>query len=89
MASDEEVMASQGEPSCKVHAGHCAQSSNAMAEVGKPTEVDGQYGPSMVLSRRTNGLKGTKSNFNTESTTKSIWNAGPHLPPKNPESHVA
>lgn len=41
MASDEEVMASRGEPSCKVHAGHCAQSDNAMAEVGKPMEVDG------------------------------------------------
>lgn len=89
MASDEEMMASRGEPSCKVHAGHCAQSSNAMAEVGKPKEVDGQYGPSMVLSRRTNRRKGTKTNFNMESTAKSIWNARPHLPPKNSESHVA
>ena len=55
VASDEEGLASQGEPSREVHIGHCVQSNNAMAEEGETTEVDGQYGPWMVVSRRTNG----------------------------------
>ena len=55
MASDEEGLASQGEPSCEVHTGHYVQSNNAMVEEGETTEVDGQYGPWMVVSRRTNG----------------------------------
>ncbi|XP_023918256.1 uncharacterized protein LOC112029807 [Quercus suber] len=82
VASDEEVLPNRDEPP---HEAHVAQSSKAMAEVGETMEVDDQYGPWMVVGRRTNGRKGTKSFVSTESTNRSTRNATPQLPPKNSE----
>nr|POE73882.1 hypothetical protein CFP56_42299 [Quercus suber] len=59
-----------------------------MAEVGKSTKEDGQYGPWMVVSRRTNGRKGTNSFVSTESANSSARNATAQPSPKISEWRV-
>nr|POF00629.1 hypothetical protein CFP56_26199 [Quercus suber] len=58
---------------------------HASADVGVSLEVDGHYGPWMVVSKRTYGRKGTKPGVSTKSTRKSTWHSSSHLPPRNPE----
>ena len=81
----EEALPNRGATSQENHAGHEAQSSTGMAEMGEATKEDGQYGPWMVVSRRTNERKGTNLFGSTESTNKSAWNAVPQPPPNFPE----
>ena len=53
-----------------------------MAEKNGTTEVEGPYGPWMVVNCRTNGRKGTKAKFGRESNAKATQNVTPQLPPK-------
>ena len=53
-----------------------------MVDVGETKEVDGQYEPWMVASKRTNGRSGTKVFVNTKSTSNSARNAAPQRPLK-------
>ena len=81
-APNEEVLPRRGDPPHEAHVGHRAQSNNTMADVGETKEVDGQYRPWMVVSKRTNGHRGTKAFVNTKSTSNSARNVAPQQPPK-------
>ena len=81
----EDALPNRGATSQENHAGHGAQSSTGMAEMGEATKDNGQYGPWMVASRRTNGRKGPNLVGSTEGTTKSTRNATPQPPPNFPE----
>lgn len=58
---------------------------HALADVGESSEVDGHYGPWMVVSRRAYGMKRTNLGVSTNSTNKSTWHSSFHLPQRNLE----
>ncbi|XP_065617338.1 uncharacterized protein LOC136062338 [Quercus suber] len=82
VASDEDGLPRHDASAHEAHAGHGAQSSHAMADVCETKEENGQYGPWMVVSKRTNNRRGTKTLASTESTSKSAKNIAPQQPPK-------
>lgn len=81
VASDEEGLSRHDASAHEAHAGHGAQSSQAMADVGETKEENGHYGPWMVVSKRTNFHRGTKMLASTESTSKSARNVAPQQSP--------
>ena len=85
MVLEEEALAGRDATTREMHAGLSATANRERIEVREETEVDGQYGPWMVVSRRTNGRKGTKPTFSIERTGNSGWAGAAQLPPKNPD----
>nr|POE45444.1 hypothetical protein CFP56_20116 [Quercus suber] len=82
VALEKEVLPDRGESSHEAQAGHGDQADEGMAEVGKSTKEDGQYGPWMVVSRRTNRRKGTNSFVSTESANSPARNVAAQPSPK-------
>ena len=83
VVSEEEVLAGRDATLRELYDSHSVTVNRERTEVREATEVDGQYGPWMVVSRRTNGRKGTKPNFSTEHTEISSRAGAAQLPPKN------
>ena len=86
MGSEETVVTPDGRDgtSRESHVGHSTTANKDSTEVREESQPDGQYGPWMVVSRRTNGRKGTRANFSTEGTGNSGRNSAAQPPPGNP-----
>lgn len=64
--------------SCEMHESQRPSADNSTHDFSGMMEADGEYGPWMVVSKKRNGYKGTKSGPNLVGTSKSIWEIIPH-----------
>ena len=57
---------------CKEHETHCTGQSSGMLEVSGMEEDEEQYSPSMVVTKKNVGHKGTRKGNGLEGLTKSV-----------------
>nr|XP_023911414.1 uncharacterized protein LOC112023031 [Quercus suber] len=80
--SPKETQAGRDDVPHEEHASQQVPSGDATPVVCEVAETEGAYGPWMVVKRRFNGRKGTKSSLGTEGTAIPVQNFAPRPPLK-------